>query len=178
MKLQVVSPQQIKSFIADTAEAYQVAYEYRFGKIDSNCVSKREIDYTCSKRHCLFFEVVEGEERLGGTILALLRNGKRVNIYFMFTKPEHQNEGVATFLWNELAEFFPGVRTWSAGAEYFAVPAIHFLLNKCHFKIIEFTNSLNEPEQYSKHEVTDPWTDGFFHFVKRSSRSPVGASQS
>lgn len=177
MKLQIVSPQQTKSFIAEMAEAYQVAYEYRFGKIDYKCLDEKAIDKTCYKRHCLFFEVVKGDERLGGIILSLKRNGKRVSVYYMYTKPEHQNEGVATFLWNELAEFFSGVRTWSAGAEYFAVPAIHFLLNKCHFKIIEFTNSLNEPEHYSKHEVTDPWTDGFFHFVKRSSpsHSPVGA---
>ena len=177
MKLQIVSPQQTKDFIAEMAEAYQVAYEYRFGKIDYKCLDEKAIDKTCYKRHCLFFEVVKGDERLGGIILSLQRNGKRVCIYYMYTKPEHQNEGVATFLWNQLQEFLPGVRTWWAGVDYYAVPAIHFLVNKCHFKIYDFSNSINDPKQYSKHEATDPWTDGYFYLSKRSSpsHSPVGA---
>ena len=97
---------------------------------------------------------------------------------FMFTKPELQNRGVATFLWNELRELMPGVKTFTAVAPYFAVPAIHFLVNKCHFKIIEFINSVNSPKDYAKDEINDPWSDGYFYFIKRVSKViPVGKSK-
>ena len=187
MNIQVVPPTKMNSFIADMAEAYQLAYEYRFGEITSNCISERTVKYVLSKCRCLSFEVVEKEKRLGGIILSLVHNGKRARIFLMFTQPELQNRGVATFLWNELREFMPGVKTWTAGAPYFAVPAIHFLVNKCYFKIIQFTNSVNSPGDYEKNEVTDPWTDGYLYFEKRVSkvvpahsskpapRNPIGA---
>ncbi len=178
MNIQVVPPQKMNSFITDMAEAYQVAYEYRFGEITSNCISERTVKYVLSKRRCLSFEVVENEKRLGGIILSLVHNGKHARIFLMFTKPELQNRGVATFLWNELREFMPGVKTWTANAPYFAVPAIHFLVNKCYFKVIQFTNSVNSPDDYEKDEVTDPWTDGYLYFEKRVSKVvPVKSSK-
>lgn len=178
MNIQVVPSQNIKSFMADIAEAYQVAYEYRFGQIDYRCIDEKFISRVCYKRHCLYFEVVDDGKRLGGLILSLIRNGKCARMFFMFTKPELQNRGVATFLWNELRELMPGVKTFTAVAPYFAVPAIHFLVNKCHFKIIEFINSVNSPKDYAKDEINDPWSDGYFYFIKRVSKViPVGKSK-
>ena len=174
MKTQIVPTQNIKSFMADMVEAYKDTYKTRFGKIDDHCVDEQFIKDVCYKRHYLYIEVVEDDKRLGGLVLRVGNRGKRGKLEFMFTKTEHQNKGVATFLWNSLKEYAPDVMTWIVQAPYFAVPAIHFLVNKCEFNIIELVNSFNAPQFYGDYKANDPWTDGYFYFIKRVSKvAPV-----
>ena len=87
MNIQVVPSQNIKSFMADIAEAYQVAYEYRFGQIDYRCIDEKFISRVCYKRHCLYFEVVDDGKRLGGLILSLIRNGKCARMFLCSPSP-------------------------------------------------------------------------------------------
>ena len=170
MKTQIVPAQNIKSFMADMVEAYKDNYKARFGKIDDHCIDEQFIKDVCYKRRYLYIEVVEDDKRLGGLMLRLLNKGKRAKLEFMFTKTEHQNKGVATFLWKSLKEYAPGVKTWIVQAPYFDVPAIHFLVNKFGFKIIELVNSYNAPQFYGDYKANDPWTDGYLFFEKRVSK--------
>ena len=169
MKIQIVPQEEIHKFMEEMIDAYQVIYEYRFGKSEAQYMGKETILSTFTHHHCLNFEVVDDEgHRLGGAILSLTKHGKRADLFYMYTLTEYQNEGIATFLWKELRALLPGTKNWYIDIPLFNAPAIHFFINKCGFRAFSFSNSLNNRDGNPiKFKVDDPWTDGVFFLAKR-----------
>ncbi|MCZ8216675.1 MAG: GNAT family N-acetyltransferase, partial [Cyclobacteriaceae bacterium] len=57
-----------------------------------------------------------------------------------FISPDVQDKGVGTSVWTMVEKMYPETIIWETHTPYFEKRNIHFYVNKCGFKIVEFFN--------------------------------------
>lgn len=59
--------------------------------------------------------------------------------------PDRHGKGLSLLLWNLVEARYPEVKVWVTGTPAVAVKNIHFCVNKCGFKIVEFFHASHRP---------------------------------
>jgi len=57
---------------------------------------------------------------------------------FLYVKHGIQSKGVGKQIWNGIEKLFPEVRVWKTCTPYFEKRNLHFYINVCKFKAVEF----------------------------------------
>ncbi len=164
-------------FKAEMQIAFQEGYESRFGETNGIILPFSHIERSLEGENAYAFEVLDGEERVGGAIVSLSEDGTHGDLDFLYTKVGCQNRGAAKMMWKYIEEQFPEVEVWETCTPYFDERNIHFYVNRCGFHIVEFFNSHHpEPPHPDTEEDTlffspdDPmYAQGMFRFEKRKS---------
>ena len=58
----------------------------------------------------------------------------------LFVNPEFHSKGIGYKAWCEVEKLYPDVKVWETVTPYFEKRNIHFYINRCGFKIVEFFN--------------------------------------
>lgn len=82
-------------------------------------------------------------------------------------KASVHSRGVGTRAWFAIEAAHPQVREWTLVTPYFEVRNIHFYVNKCGFRIVEFFNE-HHPDTSHPRGAGEPMgeADYMFRFVK------------
>lgn len=166
MKLIILRQEQTESFKAEMQEAFQAGYETYYGHTDQQILPSGDIDQSLECNRSIAFEALSNGERLGGAIITIGEDGISGELDFLYVKVGSQNQGVASFIWKTIEASYPDVKTWETYTPYFDKRNIHFYVNKCGFKIVEFYTEHHKDPNYLEPEGNDPMEDGFFKFEK------------
>ena len=92
--------------------------------------------------------------------------GDRGKVEVLAINASTHGRGIGSRAWTAIEEAYPDVREWELVTPYFEVRDIHFYVNKCGLRIVEFFNE-HHPD------TSGPSTEKelSFRFVKRVERS-------
>ena len=163
MQVQFITPEQRKQFITDCQEAFQKNYEDRFGKLNEKLLTDEVIEQGLDEPNFHTVVVMDQGEMIGGAIIALTNGNMVASILLLYTKVEHQNKGVATFLYHQLEASAKKAIMWETKSPYCDVRYIHLFVNKLKFFITQFDHERYHPTgSYLFDDNIDPLLNGYF----------------
>jgi len=162
-----------EQFILDNQEAFNYGALEEFGMRDNHFEEEGEI----ISRDTIERSINEGtayriycdEKVVGGAVVKI--EGEKGDLDLLFIKPEEHTKGIGQRAWQAIEEMYPNVSRWETFTPYFETRNIHFYVNKCGFKIVEFFNKYHQlPEKYRVDEddenQLEGQLDGMFRFEK------------
>ena len=160
-----------EQFILDNQEAFNYGALEEFGLRDDHFEDEGEI----ISRETIERSIGEGEAYciredgriVGGVVISV--DGDRGDLELLFVSPRIHSKGVGHAAWCAVEKLHPEVRVWETVTPYFEKRNIHFYVNKCGFRIVEFFNS-HHPDPHDPDagcEKDEQFPEGLFRFEKR-----------
>lgn len=79
--------------------------------------------------------------RVGGVVLTIDTAMQRNSLDLFFVSIGHHGRGIGSKAWRAVESLYPDTVAWETHTPYFEKRNIHFYVNKCGFKIVEFYNA-------------------------------------
>ncbi len=158
----------LPAFKRDMQEAFQLGAEDEFGACPLILPESHINRSLAAEGAAAFKAVAEDGRMLGGAVVAV--QGSTGHFDFLYVKRGEQGRGVGLALWQAMERLYPQVRLWETFTPYFEKRNIHFYVNRCGFRIVEFYCPAH-PEPHmaelgeDAHEM--PGGEYFFRFEKR-----------
>lgn len=135
-------------------EAFGEAVVKEFGQQDEPIPDDEDIDEAFHAPDAVVYHLVESGHRIGGAVLSIHTETQHNSLDFFFVSPEYQNKGFGCAAWKAIEEKYPDTKIWQTVTPYFEKRNIHFYVNCCGFKIVEFWNQ-NHPDPHECEELTE-----------------------
>lgn len=159
-----------EQFIRDNQEAFNYGAMQENSQIkhvfeeDKQIISRKTIEESIAAGQA--YRIVQEDTFVGGLVVQV--EGEKGELDILFVSPKAQSRGLGYQAWQAVEQSFPQVKVWQTLTPYFEQRNIHFYVNRCGFKIVEFYNRYhpdpNDPE--SSHAVDEQFPDGMFRFEK------------
>lgn len=142
--------------------------EAEFGSpLDEPIPSDDDIEQSVGAPGSVVYWITFGGERVGGAVVVIGEGAAKNSLSFFFISTDHQNRGLGTRAWKAIEEAYPATRVWETVTPYFEKRNIHFYVNRCGFKIVEFYNRYNRDPHCDRHGYLDEEGDHeMFRFEK------------
>lgn len=114
-------------------------------------IAEKDINSSLNAEGAVSYVVVENGEIIGGAIVKINAKTNHNHLDILFVRAGVQSKGVGTYIWNEIERLYPDTKIWETYTPYFEKRNIHFYVNKCGFKIVEFFNP-KHPAEWEKSE--------------------------
>lgn len=121
-------------------DAFQKGFEDEFGSYDKKILPDTDIDESLYADGAAAYKVVDNGEIIGGTVVNVNAETGHSHLDILFVKTGVQSKGVGMYIWNELERLYSHTKIWETFTPYYEKRNIHFYVNKCGFKIVEFFN--------------------------------------
>lgn len=119
-------------------------------------------------------------QRVGGAVVTIADDGRTGSLDTFFIDGGGQNRGLGLAAWRAIEARYPSVELWTALTPYFDTRNIHFYVNKCGFRIVEFFHP-GHPEPHEAERGLDgpprDATDRMISFEKRMRPATEGGNQ-
>ena len=147
IELKPLLPEETEDFVVHNQKAFIYAVEEEFGVQEEEPISKEDI------RSCLnhpmeeAYNILLNGEVVGGVAVRVDKLRKHNSLDLIFVDSEYMGQGVGFSAWTLLEAMYNETKTWETHTPHFMMKNIHFYVNKCGFKIVEFFNEYHpEPE--------------------------------
>ena len=171
VKLVLLEDSDRDRFILDNQEAFNYGAMVEFGLRDDHfeeegeIISRKTIEISID--HGDAYRIVCDGKKVGGVIVR--DEGGKGELDILFVSPEAHSKGIGYAAWCEIEKMYPNVKVWETVTPYFEKRNIHFYVNRCKFKIVEFYNSHhldpNDPDD-NGNRIQEQFPDGMFKFEK------------
>lgn len=160
-----------ESFILSMKEAFDAfaAQDATFPQDPSEPVISYEvIDESIDHPHAVSYWAIDDGQAVGGVVLNLDPAKPAGGEYdLLFVKVGAQNRDYGLNIIRVVEKRYPQIKTWSLYTPYIEMRNIHFYVNKCGFKIVEFFNA-KHPLTLSDGQRDEMSEDEpFFRFEKK-----------
>lgn len=153
-----------KQFIKDLQAAFLVAVIEEYGEQQEEIISQEEIEESLDAKGAQAFQVVANKRIVGGIVVVINKETQRNSLDLFFIKQDCHSKGLGTYVWQAIEQKYPDTKVWETVTPYFEKRNIHFYVNKCGFKIVEFYNPYHlNPHMVEKDMLKQ---ECFFRFEK------------
>ena len=129
------------TFVSEIQEAFQNSYVSEFGQFEKTILPTEEIEKSFNTKGAEAYIAEINGERVGGTIIVINDKTGYNSLDLLYVKAGMQNTGNGFKIWKAIEELHPETRVWETHTPYYDKRNIHFYVNRCGFKIVEFSNS-------------------------------------
>ena len=164
LKLVPLSEDGREKFIRDLQSAFAVAVAETFGADAGEAIPREDIEQSLDAASAEAYRILADGQEIGGAVLVIDPKTRRNSLDLLFVDPSFHGKGVGGAIWNEIEKLHPETEVWKTHTPYFEKRNIHFYVNKCGFRIVEFYN----PHHPGTHLPSEPVPGGdcFFRFEK------------
>ena len=154
-------------FILDNQEAFQYGAMEEFGlrddhfEEDGEIISRKTIEASIDGGTA--YRIIHNGEKVGGVVVKV--EGKHGDLDLLFVAPGAHSKGIGYAAWREIETLYPEVEIWQTCTPYFEKRNIHFYVNRCGFRIVEFFNE-KHPDPDAPEGGKGEDFDGMFRFEK------------
>lgn len=153
--LQRTSKSDLQKFKSDLQESFRISAEAEFGHaLEEPIPSDEDIEDSIAAPGSIVYSIVENGQAVGGAIVLIDEVTQHNSLAFFFVLPTQHSRGIGRLAWKAIEDAHSETRVWETVTPYFEKRNIHFYVNKCGFKIVEFYNKYNPDPHY--HDPTDP----------------------
>ena len=149
------------------AESFQSGVEERFGDVSAAPIpSGNDLAHCIEKNNTDLWAVMLDGSPAGAAVIEKNDKTGQYSLELLFIFKEFINMRIGFKAWQLIESTYPEAKVWETFTPYFERRNIHFYVNKCGFKIVEFFNELHREEHDLTDEFKDINTSGFFRFEK------------
>ena len=162
IKFKRLDKSEFASFSNETKTIFSIALFEKFGETLEN---DNEIETTLKNSDNEVYAVYEEDEKVGGVSVKVDAENQCNWLDLFYIYPEKHGKGLGLRIINSLEELYPDTKVWRLITPYFEKRNIHFYVNKCGFKIVEFFNKYHrDPNRISN---GPDYLEDYFIFEKR-----------
>lgn len=134
--------QEYAKFRADVKEIFSIAVIETFGNPDhqDEIIPDNDIDLSLYNPQCEALAVYAEGEKVGGVVVKIDSQTGINWLDLFYVYPDKLGQGLGLQIWKGLEKRYPNTKAWRLITPYFEKRNIHFYVNKCGFKIVEFFN--------------------------------------
>ena len=158
------------AFITENQEAFRFGAVEEFGLRDDHLDDEGEIISRSTIERSIAegtaYRIVSEGRRVGGLVVKVKDTHGELEL--LFVSPKEHSKGIGHAAWCAIENMYPDVTVWETVTPYFEKRNIHFYVNKCGFRIVEFYNEFNKGPDSKDHDDEGP--DEMFRFVKEIRR--------
>ena len=142
IKLTPLEADDREQFITDNQTAFNYGALEEFGtrdehfEEDNNVISRETIEKSIDSGTA--YRIMLDGQKVGGVVVKV--DGEKGDLELLFVNPEFHSKGIGYQAWCEIEKLYPDVKVWETVTPYFEKRNIHFYVNRCGFKIVEFFN--------------------------------------
>ncbi|MDD2837936.1 GNAT family N-acetyltransferase [Sulfuricurvum sp.] len=161
--LRTAKKTELEKFKIDLQEAFRISAEKELCHVlDVPIPSDLDFEESLKYPGAIVYHVILDDTIVGGAIVAIDEKTQYNKLLLFFIKTDFHSQGVGYMAWMSIEDKHPKTKTWETVTPYFEKRNIHFYLNKCGFKIVEYFNKYHsDPNQKSNHDY-----DEMFKFEK------------
>jgi GNAT superfamily N-acetyltransferase len=162
-----LGPNDRPSFMRDVQEAFMTGVREQLPMTPDEGPIPADADIAASLETPggVAFHILLDGQRVGGAVLEIDTATHRNSLAFFFVRPGVHGRGIGQQAWKLIEERFPETLSWETHTPYFEKRNIHFYVNKCGFKIVEFFHE-RHPDPHDAHAGGESFEDGMFRFEK------------
>ena len=161
-----------EQFILDNQWSFKYGALEEFGERDDHIdgdgeiISRKTIERCIDAPNSETYRIMLDGRKVGGVILKINNETHHNELEILFVSPEEHTKGIGYGAWLAVEALHPETKVWETCTPYFEKRNIHFYVNKCGFRIVEFFNEAHREEHDLQEEFKDINTSGFFRFEK------------
>lgn len=154
------------AFKRELQEAFAIAVIAENGALpDGPIPSDQELDTAIAAPDSVVLRILSENKPVGGAIVTIDDTTHRNALDLFFIKSGEIGRGLGYQAWIAIEQRYPQTLTWETHTPYFEKRNIHFYVNKCGFKIVEFFNT-HHPDKHRPSPDEVPGLDEGFRFEK------------
>lgn len=166
----IISAEDKQLFISEIQEAFQLAYEAEFGSYEKKILPVEDIEDSFNTKGAAAYVAEIAGERVGGALVVINETGYN-SLDLLYVKVGTQNSGNGYKIWQEIEKLYPETKVWETHTPYFDKRNIHFYVNRCYFKIVEFFNPKHEdPHHKGETAGNVPMENNYFFRFEKDMR--------
>ncbi len=139
-------------FIRDNQEAFRYGALEEFGlrdeqfEEDGEIISRETIEGSIDGENAETYWIVSERGIVGGVVISIAKEERRGDLELLFVSPRDHSRGIGYVAWCKIEAMHPEVELWETMTPYFEKRNIHFYVNRCGFRIVEFFNERHPME--------------------------------
>ena len=147
ISLKRILTEEYEDFVIRNQEAFIRAVEDEFGELDEEPISKEDIRACLNHPMEEAYNIVCCGQVIGGVAVRVDKPTGKNSLDLIFVDEQYLGKGIGHKAWEIIEKLYPDTRVWETHTPHFMMRNIHFYVNKCGFKIVEFFNPYHpEPE--------------------------------
>lgn len=167
-------PSDIATFKKELQDAFAVAVVDEFGALpDGPIPSDHDLDAAITAPGAVVLRILSDGRKVGGAVVTLDKATNHNSLDLFFIKVGEHGRGLGLKAWLAIERRYPETVRWQTHTPYFEKRNIHFYVNKCGFKIIEFFNR-HHSDPHQPGGPDDLPGDGEAFQFEKVMRSPSG----
>ena len=165
--LEIAKESELDRFKKDLQEAFRISAEKEFGhKLDEPIPSDSDIEESFRCQGAVIYHVLLKDKIVGGAIISINEETQHNKLLLFFVNTGCHDKGVGTTAWRAIEKKHPKTKLWETATPYFEKRNIHFYINKCGFKIVEYYNKYHPDPNQTVSTITNEEDDDMFRFEK------------
>lgn len=162
----IVSDEDKNIFIREIQEAFQKAYTEEFGEYEKTILPTEDIEDSFNSAGSQAYIAEIDDKRVGGAVVVTNTETGYNSLDLLYVKTGLQNFGCGLKIWKAIEALYPETKIWETHTPYFDKRNIHFYVNRCGFKIVEFFNQRHKDPHDNTTGNIPPENNCFFRFEK------------
>ena len=147
--------------------AFEVAVIKEYGNQDEEAIPRKDIEDSINAKGVETFNISLNNEIVGGVAIAINEKTLHNSLELFFIKENYQSKGIGLSVWKAVEKKYPNTKVWETVTPYFEKRNIHFYVNRCGFKIVEFFNPYHKDDNIDNMQENNAiGQDYFFRFEK------------
>lgn len=166
--LRIAKKTELNKFKTDLQEAFRISAQKEFGHVLEEPIPS-DLDFKESLEYpgAIVYQVVLHDDIVGGAIVAIDEITQHNKLLLFFIATSCHSRGVGYKAWKAIEKKHPKTKVWETVTPYFEKRNIHFYVNKCGFKIVEYFNKYYPDPNYKSDYDLDEENDEMFKLEKR-----------
>ena len=158
--------QEYARFRAGVKGIFSIAVIETFGNQvgQEEIIPDDDIDHSLYDPQCETLAVYADGEKVGGVVVKIDSQTGISWLELFYVYPDKHGRGLGLRIWQSLEKRYPDTKVWRLITPYFEKRNIHFYVNKCGFKIVEFFNEAHRDP--SRPSGGSDFHDEYFIFEK------------
>lgn len=156
----------LPAFKRELQQAFAVAVVEEFGALpDGPIPADDDLDRAIAAPGAAVLRILLGGRKVGGAIVTIDAEAQHNTLDLFFITTGNHGQGLGLKAWTAIERMFPETLTWQTHTPYFEKRNIHFYVNKCGFRIVEFFCA-RHPDPHGPDADDLPGGDEAFRFEK------------
>lgn len=161
-----LAEQEYGGFHNDVKDILSISVINEFGlpEDDPDIISDKDIDNSLYDPQCETLAIYADGRRAGGAVVRIDSRTQHNWLELFYIYPEMHSRGLGLQIWQQIERRYPRTKVWRLITPYFEKRNIHFYVNKCGFRIVEFFNQFHRDSDRPISRL--PFHDEYFIFEK------------
>lgn len=165
--LRIADESELEKFKTDLQEAFRISAENEFGHtLDEPIPSDSDIEESFKSAGAIVYQVLLNDNIVGGAIVSIDDATQHNNLLLFFILTSCHDRGVGYKAWKAIEKKHSKTKVWKTITPYFEKRNIHFYVNKCGFKTVEFLNKYHSDQNHNPDNDFED-KDEMFKFEKQ-----------